>query len=165
MKYFRKDIIKVQVVGYIHINRLLHGKMKIIVYILFCTFIASFSSIAVAKPLLSKYRHIKSCSDCCCKKICKSPLYKEIVKIGVNCFVFKLIFSVTLLISHCAVPNYVPPPSVTKLLSKATIKLRATTTEACSQNYAQLLSASSCLSFVRRSIREEQLDSHWTNFH
>jgi len=28
VKYFRKDIIKVQVVGYIYINRLLHGKMK-----------------------------------------------------------------------------------------------------------------------------------------
>ena len=30
-----KNIIKVQVVGYIHINRLLHGKMKIISFISF----------------------------------------------------------------------------------------------------------------------------------
>jgi len=29
VKYFRKDIIKVQVVGYLYIHRLLHGKMKI----------------------------------------------------------------------------------------------------------------------------------------
>ena len=36
MKYFRKDIIKVQVVGSLYKHRLLHGKMKIIV-ILICT--------------------------------------------------------------------------------------------------------------------------------
>jgi len=29
VKYFRKDIIKVQVVGSLYIHRLLHGKMKI----------------------------------------------------------------------------------------------------------------------------------------
>ena len=29
MKYFRKDIIKVQVDGSLYIHRLLHGKMKI----------------------------------------------------------------------------------------------------------------------------------------
>jgi len=29
VKYFRKDIIKVQVVGSLYINRLLHRKMKI----------------------------------------------------------------------------------------------------------------------------------------
>ena len=29
MKYFRKDIIKVQVVGSLYKHRLLHGKMKI----------------------------------------------------------------------------------------------------------------------------------------
>jgi len=29
VKYFRKDIIKVQVVGYLYIHRPLHGKMKI----------------------------------------------------------------------------------------------------------------------------------------
>ena len=32
MKYFRKDIIKVQVVGFLYIHRLLHGKMKIKIY-------------------------------------------------------------------------------------------------------------------------------------
>ena len=30
MKYFRKDIIKLKVVGSLYIHRLLHGKMKII---------------------------------------------------------------------------------------------------------------------------------------
>jgi len=30
VKYFRNNIIKVQIVGYIYINRLLHGKMKIV---------------------------------------------------------------------------------------------------------------------------------------
>ena len=32
MKYFRKDIIKVQVVGSLYKHRILNGKMKIMVY-------------------------------------------------------------------------------------------------------------------------------------
>ena len=35
MKYFRKDIIKVQVVGSLYKHRILHGKMKIILQFLF----------------------------------------------------------------------------------------------------------------------------------
>jgi len=37
-KYFRKDVIKVQVVGYIYIHKLLHGKMKIKKMIIFGEF-------------------------------------------------------------------------------------------------------------------------------
>ena len=36
MKYFRKDIIKVQVVGSLYIHRLLHGKMKIKAHVSMC---------------------------------------------------------------------------------------------------------------------------------
>ena len=86
------------------------------------------------------------------------------VKKGVNCFVFKLIFFRQLThFALCSSKLLAPPPPPKKLLSKAMIKLRTTTIEACSQNCEQRLSASVCLS-VRPYVREEQFDSHWTDF-
>jgi len=44
VKYFRKDIIKVQVVGCLYKHRLLHGKMKIkIIIIIINTYIHTYT--------------------------------------------------------------------------------------------------------------------------